>query len=92
MAICSICGGHHHAASCKHRLKSSAQRLEPKLALPLALSNDELDALAYRAKENRPLSRVDLDRLIAVAREFNQMQKARPASAPAVNIYGGFAP
>lgn len=94
MSICMICRGHHHAASCQHRLRESAQRPDTGPAKPLALSEDELNDLAYRSKEGRQFRRSELDRLIAMARERNALvsKPAVPVSAPPINSFGYVTP
>lgn len=66
MSICSICRGAHHASSCRFRSVGRA-RPEPA-ARPVPLTADQLDDMAYRAKENRPLKRTEIEALIAAAR------------------------
>lgn len=48
------------------------------MALPTALTNDQIDRLAFKVKENRQLHRGDAEALIAMARERNALIASRP--------------
>ena len=77
--ICFACGQRgHQSCSCPHRGKTARSRGQSQVGLPIALTSDEIDKLAFKVKENRQLGRSDLDALIAMARERNALIANRP--------------
>lgn len=77
--ICFACGQPgHQSCSCPHRGIARSRAQPQQTVLPIALSSDETDRLAFKVKENRQLARSDLDALIAMARERNALIAHRP--------------
>jgi hypothetical protein len=76
MSICVICRGNHHAASCRHRGPPQGPARSESGSAPVPLTADQLDDLAYRAKENRPFTRAEKEALIAMARERNRLKES----------------
>lgn len=74
--LCSICrSGRHSASSCQHRSKE-AKPSAPS-PVPLALSDDQIASLLFKAKENRQLCRSEVEALCAMAKERNALIATR---------------